>query len=123
MANPDTLTRFLIENTGVRGVLVSLDATWREIRQRADYPPAVAHLLGEAAAPAVAVPKGSAGNGLDGYDDYMQKEIAEQADVASRLVNTHFDGCVDGGLWRSLGVGAFDNIQLLGCGTSLEGFF
>ncbi|HAI59484.1 MAG TPA: heat-shock protein Hsp33 [Xanthomonadaceae bacterium] len=52
MANPDTLTRFLIEHTGVRGVLVSLDATWREIRHRAEYPDAVAHLLGEAAAAA-----------------------------------------------------------------------
>jgi len=52
MANPDTLTRFLIEDTGVRGVLVSLDATWQEIRARAEYPAAVAHLLGEAAAAA-----------------------------------------------------------------------
>jgi molecular chaperone Hsp33 len=52
MANPDTLTRFLIEDTGVRGVLVSLDATWHEIRARAEYPDAVAHLLGEAAAAA-----------------------------------------------------------------------
>ena len=52
MANPDTLTRFLIEHTGVRGVLVSLDDTWREIRTRADYPDGVAHLLGEAAAAA-----------------------------------------------------------------------
>jgi len=52
MPNPDTLTRFLIEHTGVRGVLVSLDATWREIRHRAEYPDAVAHLLGEAAAAA-----------------------------------------------------------------------
>jgi molecular chaperone Hsp33 len=52
MANTDTLTRFLIEDTGVRGVLVSLDATWQEIRARAEYPEAVAHLLGEAAAAA-----------------------------------------------------------------------
>jgi molecular chaperone Hsp33 len=52
MANTDTLTRFLIEHTGVRGVLVSLDETWRDIRARADYPDAVAHLLGEAAAAA-----------------------------------------------------------------------
>ena len=52
MANPDTLTRFLIEDTGIRGVLVSLDATWQEIRARATYPDAVAHLLGEAAAAA-----------------------------------------------------------------------
>ena len=52
MPSPDTLTRFLIEHTGVRGVLVSLDDTWREIRERAAYPDAVAGLLGEAAAAA-----------------------------------------------------------------------
>ncbi len=52
MPNPDTLTRFLIEDTGVRGVLVSLDATWQEIRARAEYPEAVACLLGEATAAA-----------------------------------------------------------------------
>lgn len=52
MANPDTLTRFLIDHTGVRGVLVSLDATWREIRSRAVYPDAVTRLLGEASAAA-----------------------------------------------------------------------
>lgn len=53
MPNPDTLTRFLIENTGVRGVLVSLDDSWREIRSRAEYPDALAALLGEATAAAV----------------------------------------------------------------------
>lgn len=50
MPTTDTLTRFLIDNTGVRGVLVSLDASWAEIRSRADYPDAVVRLLGEAAA-------------------------------------------------------------------------
>lgn len=52
MPNPDTLTRFLIEHTGVRGVLVSLDDSWREIRSRAEYPDALAALLGEATAAA-----------------------------------------------------------------------
>lgn len=52
MPTNDTLHRFLIENTDVRGVLVSLDATWREIRSRAQYPDALAALLGEAAAAA-----------------------------------------------------------------------
>ncbi len=50
MASNDTLTRFLIENTDVRGVLVSLDAAWQHIRERAEYPQAVASLLGEAVA-------------------------------------------------------------------------
>lgn len=56
----DQLTRFLIEDAGVRGVLVHLDDTWQQIRQRATGnpqegvvpPPAAVELLGEAAAAA-----------------------------------------------------------------------
>ncbi|RPE80957.1 Hsp33 family molecular chaperone HslO [Vulcaniibacterium tengchongense] len=48
----DRLLRFLIEGAGVRGVLVRLGDTWRQIRERAEYPPAAAELLGEAAAAA-----------------------------------------------------------------------
>ena len=35
MSSPVQLTRFLIEDAGVRGVLVHLDETWQQIRQRA----------------------------------------------------------------------------------------
>ena len=45
----DSLTRFLLREAGVRGVCVHLDATWQQIRERAEYPIAVAELLGEAA--------------------------------------------------------------------------
>jgi len=45
----DTLTRFLLERAGVRGVCVHLDETWRHIRHRATYSGATAELLGEAA--------------------------------------------------------------------------
>jgi molecular chaperone Hsp33 len=48
--SPDLLTRFLLEEAGVRGVHVRLDATWEQIRCRADYPAGVAALLGEAMA-------------------------------------------------------------------------
>jgi molecular chaperone Hsp33 len=51
-ADHDTLTRFLLQEAGVRGVRVHLDATWQQIRRRADYPLAVRELLGEAAAAA-----------------------------------------------------------------------
>lgn len=44
----DSLTRFLILGAGVRGVRVHLQDTWRQIRQREDYPAAAAELLGEA---------------------------------------------------------------------------
>ncbi len=48
----DQLTRFLIDTAGVRGVRVHLEDTWRQIRERAEYPQAAAELLGEAAAAA-----------------------------------------------------------------------
>ena len=53
----DTLTRFLLDDAGVRGVHVRLDSTWRQIRERAtsahDNPPLAAmELLGEATAAA-----------------------------------------------------------------------
>ncbi len=44
----DLLTRFLLQEAGVRGVRVHLDATWEEIRARSAYPTAVEELLGEA---------------------------------------------------------------------------
>lgn len=47
---PDRLTRFLLEQAGVRGVHVRLDDTWAQIRVRAEYPDDVAGLLGEAVA-------------------------------------------------------------------------
>lgn len=47
---PDRLTRFLLEQAGVRGVHVRLDDTWAQIRARAEYPDDVAELLGEAVA-------------------------------------------------------------------------
>lgn len=46
----DVLHRFLLERSGVRGVLVHLDRTWRTVRARANYPDAVAALLGESLA-------------------------------------------------------------------------
>jgi len=52
LLDEDSLTRFLLQEAGVRGVRVHLDATWQQIRARAEYPVAVRELLGEAAAAA-----------------------------------------------------------------------
>ncbi|MBT9613351.1 MAG: Hsp33 family molecular chaperone HslO [Burkholderiales bacterium] len=43
----DTLTRFVFEQAEVRGELVRLDATWRAVLARHDYPEPVKKLLGE----------------------------------------------------------------------------
>lgn len=52
MADTDTLTRFLIDRTAVRGVHVRLRASWAEVRARAPAAPAAERLLGEALAAA-----------------------------------------------------------------------
>lgn len=52
LADSDSLTRFLLERAGVRGVRVQLRDTWAQIRGRDDYPAAVAEMLGEACAAA-----------------------------------------------------------------------
>ena len=44
----DVLVRFLLERAQLRGALVRLDSTWQRVRERADYPPAVAALLAQA---------------------------------------------------------------------------
>ena len=49
-ASTDRLTRFLLDEAGVRGVHVRLDGTWAQIRSRAEYSADVATLLGEAVA-------------------------------------------------------------------------
>ncbi len=48
----DTLTRFMLERSGVRGVLVHLDEAWQAIRDRTPYPESVAERLGETCAAA-----------------------------------------------------------------------
>jgi len=43
----DALSRFVLENTPVRGAFVRLDATYREVLSRHDYPPVLRTMLGE----------------------------------------------------------------------------
>lgn len=51
-APSDGLTRFYLEDAGVRGVIVHLDQAWREIKSHAEYPDPVANVLGECLAAA-----------------------------------------------------------------------
>jgi molecular chaperone Hsp33 len=51
-ADRDTLSLFLLDEAGVRGALVHLDASWQAIRARAPYPEPVARRLGETCAAA-----------------------------------------------------------------------
>ncbi len=47
MADSDTLQRFLFEHAAIRGELVRLDATWRAVLSKHDYPEPLARVMGE----------------------------------------------------------------------------
>ncbi len=47
MRSHDNLQRFVFEGAPIRGEIVRLDATWRAVLERRDYPPAVRDILGE----------------------------------------------------------------------------
>jgi molecular chaperone Hsp33 len=48
MRDRDALLRFLLEHAQVCGALVRLTASWHQVRDRAEYPPLIADLLGKA---------------------------------------------------------------------------
>jgi glucosamine--fructose-6-phosphate aminotransferase (isomerizing) len=57
---------------------------------------------------------------LNGYVDYMAKEIDEQPAAASRVLDELGGGVANGALWSNLGLAPFDRLQVIGCGTSLN---
>jgi len=48
MTEEDTLHRFILEHTRVRGERVQLNATWQAVLERYNYPDNVKRILGEA---------------------------------------------------------------------------
>ncbi|NQX33491.1 glutamine--fructose-6-phosphate transaminase (isomerizing) [Herbiconiux sp. VKM Ac-2851] len=58
--------------------------------------------------------------GVDGHPDFMSKEIAEQPDVAARIVDRLAPHVLDGSLWTDLALPRFDRVTVIGCGTSLN---
>jgi len=87
----DVLHRFLLERAGVRGALVRLGPAWREVAGRADYPPAVRELLGEALAASALL---TANIKLDG-----ELSVQLKSSGALRLL---FAECTDQGRLRGL---------------------
>jgi glutamine---fructose-6-phosphate transaminase (isomerizing) len=57
---------------------------------------------------------------LNGYADFMAKEIDEQPAATARVLDEFGDGIANGKLWRDLGLAPFDRLQVIGCGTSLN---
>ncbi len=80
MRQADQARAFLFEGLGVRGRLVRLDQTWREIIARHDYSADVAGLLGEAAAAGVLLADNLKGRGS------VHLQIQGEADVRLLLV-------------------------------------
>jgi molecular chaperone Hsp33 len=60
----DTLQRFIFENSAVRGELVEISDTWRQVLARKNYPPAVRNLLGEMLAAAALLSANLKFNGM-----------------------------------------------------------
>jgi glutamine---fructose-6-phosphate transaminase (isomerizing) len=57
---------------------------------------------------------------LNGYVDYMAKEIDEQPVAAARVLDELGNGAVNGSLWTDLGLAPIERLQVLGCGSSLN---
>lgn len=89
--DPDMLQRFLLERAGVNGTFVNLDATWREVAGRAEYPPLLRGLLGEALAASALL------TGNIKLDGSLSLEL--KSDGALRLL---FAECDDSGRLRGL---------------------
>jgi molecular chaperone Hsp33 len=60
----DTLQRFIFENSAVRGELVEISDTWRQVLARREYPSAVRSLLGEMLAAAALLSANLKFNGM-----------------------------------------------------------
>jgi molecular chaperone Hsp33 len=90
-ALPGELSRFLLEQSGLRGVHVRLDEAWRTIRSRSDYPPSVAELLGEVCAAAAMF------TGHAKVDGRLSIQIK-----GSGALRTVFAECKAGGVLRGL---------------------
>lgn len=57
---------------------------------------------------------------LNGYSDYMAKEIDEQPEVVARVLDEVAPAVASGALWRDLYLESFDRVHVIGCGTSLN---
>src|ERR1700754_2789674 len=91
LASEDVLHRFMLEKAGVRGVLVRLGASWREIASRGDYPTDIRNTLGEAAAASALL------TGNIKFDGSLSLEFKSEG--ALRLL---FAECTDQGHLRGL---------------------
>ncbi len=107
----DSLHRFLVEDTGVRGELVHLDETWRALLSRCDYPPTVRDLLGQALSAAALLAATIKFNGS------LTLQISGNGPLRMMVVQSSSDGTVRGlARWKGKTKG-YTFEQLLGQAT------
>jgi len=90
MANPDSLQRFTFDNSHVRGELVGLNQTLKDIFARQSYPDAVNNLLGELLAAAALL---SATVKIDGL---LTLQVQSNGPLRILLAETSHDGKLRG---------------------------
>jgi molecular chaperone Hsp33 len=108
----DTLQRFLFEHAPIRGEVAHLDATWRAVLERHEYPPALRTVLGElmaAGALLAATLKFDGSIILQLQGDGPVKLIVVECtgDQTLRATAKWDDEIPDGGLADLLGTGRF----------------
>jgi glucosamine--fructose-6-phosphate aminotransferase (isomerizing) len=54
------------------------------------------------------------------YEDFMEKEIAEQPSVVAQLLERLLPGVLNGRLWRRLDLAQPSRLRFVGCGSSLH---
>jgi molecular chaperone Hsp33 len=91
----DGLRHFLFEGFPVRGEVVTLEDSWREVMARQDYPPAVRNLLGEAMAAVVLLAS------MLKFDGVLTLQIQGEGDVHLLVAQCGSDLAVRGlAKWR-----------------------
>lgn len=108
----DSIQRFVFEDAPVRGQLVQLDATWKAVLQRHDYPAAVSAVLGELMAASALLAdtvkfSGALVMQLQGQGD-LQLMVAEcTSELGMRATAQWQDSLQGGSLKQMLGDGRF----------------
>lgn len=91
----DRLIRFLLARSGVRGVLVRLQATWQHIRAREAYPDSLAQLLGQTTVAAALF------TGHIKVDGRLAIQLKGSGALRTLFADCHSDGALRGiALWQ-----------------------
>jgi molecular chaperone Hsp33 len=87
-AGQDTLQKFIFDNATVRGELIDISATWRDVQSRHDYPAPVKRVLGEMVAAAALLSANLKFNGsiiMQIHGDGPVRLLVVECDSALRL--------------------------------------